>query len=493
VTEPVGDPGPSQSVEVASELSTEETLGDFTTKPAVLLLVPLAFLIGALGAGISLALLDMIGLFTNLLYFQRLSVHLVSPYGNTLGAIAVIIPVGGGLIIGFMARFGREQIRDHGIPEAMERNLINGSRVQPRLAILKPISSAISIGSGGPFGAEGPIILTGGAALVPSLASSRSQWPRRLPGAWRRLRHDPCRTARPDRGGCAGFALRGQTGHLVGRTRKRYRRGDPRPDSDYGRRHRGCHGPRSSGGYLRRLGIDRDGALAGVTRSPFTAIVFAFELTHDQNSLLALLVVATVSHLASVLLLKRSILTEKVARRGFHVMREYSMDPLEATFVREVMDTDVFTVEPTRPLSDLYRALDEGSPERRQRLYPVLDADGDLVGVLPWSAVLAARASSQRVDAAMIAPPAIAFADEILPTVADRMATHGVGVIPVVDRADRQHLEGLITQFDLFQARQNLLEEERHAERVLTLRRVASRRLEAESMRVATDEPGSLT
>ena len=98
------------------------------------------------------------------------------------------------------------------------------------------------------------------------------------------------------------------------------------------------------------------------------------------NSLLALLVVATVSHLVSVLVLKRSILTEKVARRGFHVMREYAVDPLEATFVREVMDTDVFTVEPNRPLSDLYRALGEGSPERRQRLYPVLGSGGDWSG-----------------------------------------------------------------------------------------------------------------
>ena len=123
--------------------------------------------------------------------------------------------------------------------------------------------------------------------------------------------------------------------------------------------------------------------MAGVTRSPFTAIVFAFELTHDQNSILALLVVATVAHLVSVLVLKRSILTEKVARRGFHVMREYAVDPLEATFVREVMDTDIYTVEPTRLLSELYQSLPEGSHERRQRLYPVLDNGASLVGVLP--------------------------------------------------------------------------------------------------------------
>jgi H+/Cl- antiporter ClcA len=145
-----------------SSSTSERGLGDFTTTPSVLRLVPLAVLIGALGAGIALGLLDMIGFFTNLVYYQRLSVRLVSPNANTLGAIAIVIPVVGGLIVGLMARYGSEQIRGHGIPEAMENILVNGSRVQPRLAVLKPISSAISIGTGGPFGAEGPIILTGG-------------------------------------------------------------------------------------------------------------------------------------------------------------------------------------------------------------------------------------------------------------------------------------------------------------------------------------------
>ncbi len=125
--------------------------------------MPLAVLIGGLGAAVSLALLDMIGFFTNLFYYQRISVTLVSPLDNTLGIVSVAIPVVGGLVVGLMARFGSEQIRGHGIPEAMERILINGSRVQPRLALLKPVSSAVSIGTGGPFGAEGPIILTGGA------------------------------------------------------------------------------------------------------------------------------------------------------------------------------------------------------------------------------------------------------------------------------------------------------------------------------------------
>jgi CBS domain-containing protein len=223
--------------------------------------------------------------------------------------------------------------------------------------------------------------------------------------------------------------------------------------------------------------IGMTGSLGGVTRSPFTAIVFAFELTHDQNSLLALLVAATIAHLVSVLVLKRSILTEKVARRGFHVMREYSVDPLEATFVREVMETDVYTVEPTRSVEDLHGALPEGAPERRQRLFPVVGADGRLAGVIPWSAVLAERRNGDRAVAdAMVTSFAAAYPDEILRAVADRMAGLGVGVLPVVDRADPRRLRGLITQFDLLEARQKLLEEERRAERVLKLRGIRAAR-----------------
>jgi H+/Cl- antiporter ClcA len=123
----------------------------------------LAVAIGAVSALVALGLLKLIGLFTNLFFFQRWSTALVSAAGNHLGALEILVPVGGAVIIGFMARYGSERIRGHGIPEAIESILINGSRVEPRLAILKPLSSAISIGSGGPFGAEGPIIMTGGA------------------------------------------------------------------------------------------------------------------------------------------------------------------------------------------------------------------------------------------------------------------------------------------------------------------------------------------
>ena len=114
-------------------------------------------------AYIAWALLRLIGLFTNLFYFGAGPRAFVSPAQNHLGPWAVLVPVAGSLIIGLMARYGSERIRGHGIPEAIESILMHGSRVQPKLAILKPVSSAISIGSGGPFGAEGPIIMTGGA------------------------------------------------------------------------------------------------------------------------------------------------------------------------------------------------------------------------------------------------------------------------------------------------------------------------------------------
>src|SRR5689334_11242049 len=138
-------------------------LGDFTTRPRVITISVMAIIIGIIGAYVALALLKLIGLFTNLFFFQRFSTALVSPAGHHLGPFVIVVPIIGALVIGFMARYGSERIRGHGIPEAIEAILINGSRVDPKVAILKPISSAISIGSGGPFGAEGPIIMTGGA------------------------------------------------------------------------------------------------------------------------------------------------------------------------------------------------------------------------------------------------------------------------------------------------------------------------------------------
>src|SRR3984893_10825531 len=154
---------PAQAKKTSEARLRNEALGDFTTTRRVIPISALAMVIGLLCAFVALALLRLIGLFTNLFYFGRWNTSLVSPPGNHLGLFSVFVPVAGALIIGVMARYGSERIRGHGIPEAIESILLNGSRIEPKIALLKPISSAISIGSGGPFGAEGPIIMTGGA------------------------------------------------------------------------------------------------------------------------------------------------------------------------------------------------------------------------------------------------------------------------------------------------------------------------------------------
>ncbi|MEO9176732.1 MAG: chloride channel protein, partial [Gaiellales bacterium] len=216
-------------------------------------------------------------------------------------------------------------------------------------------------------------------------------------------------------------------------------------------------------------------ALAGVTRSPFTSIVFALELTHDVNALLALLVACTIAHLVSVVTLKRSILTEKVARRGFHVSREYEIDPLHALLVRDVMSTEVLTVLPMTTAGELYERLPEGSFDRRQRLYPVLEPDGTMLGVLAFSDLLAAQHEDAGVETRALAHEAlVARPDETLRAVADRMVSSGHGVLPVVERAEPDRLVGLVSQFDLLRAHERLLIEERHRERPLNARRLAA-------------------
>jgi CIC family chloride channel protein len=138
-------------------------LGDFRTDKRMILLSLLALPIGAIGAIVAKLLLWLIALLTNVSFYGRFSAAPVTPEGNHLGYWVIAVPVLGALIIGFMARYGSEKIRGHGIPEALEAILLGRSLIQPKVAILKPISSAVSIGTGGPFGAEGPIIMTGGA------------------------------------------------------------------------------------------------------------------------------------------------------------------------------------------------------------------------------------------------------------------------------------------------------------------------------------------
>ena len=129
----------------------------------VLLISGLAIALGIATALIARLLVALIGIVTGLAFYGKFSTNLVSPAGNKLGLWVILVPVVGGILVGFMARYGSKAIRGHGIPEAMEQVLLNESRIPPRLTFLKPVSSAIAIGTGGPFGAEGPIIATGGA------------------------------------------------------------------------------------------------------------------------------------------------------------------------------------------------------------------------------------------------------------------------------------------------------------------------------------------
>jgi chloride channel protein, CIC family len=524
------------------DLDPAERLGDFTATPRVLLLGLLAIGIGIVSAFLAKALLWLIAVSTNLFFFQRFSAANVSPADAHLGPWTIAVPVVGALIIGVMARYGSERIRGHGIPEAIEAILIHGSRVQPKVAILKPLSSAISIGSGGPFGAEGPIIMTGGAfgsviaqcfhltsaerktLLVAGAAAGMSatfaapvsavllavelllfEWkPRSLvpvalasatAGAARRylLGLGPLFPVLPHPtfigpSGLAGCVLAGLLagalsalltaavyasedafGHLpihwmwwpaiggvvVGLGGWWFPQalgvgydtiGELLQQDVPGRTILGILivkaliwsvslGSGTSGGVLAPL-LMLGGALGGVeawllpdlgmgfwplvsmgailggtTRAPFTGVVFALELTHDINMLLPLLVAVSIAHGFTVLVLKRSILTEKIARRGYHVSREYAIDPLEILFVREVMQP--------------------------------------------------------RVDPLPLDTRVIAHPDEPLRVIVYRMAHTGVTQLPVIERGDGRRPVGTISLEDLLQARARNLDAEQRRERVM--------------------------
>src|SRR3954453_16411228 len=134
----------------------------FIDKRVVLLCLCSVILAVATGF-IAQGLVALIGIVTNIAFYGRFSTRFVSPANNHLGWLVLIIPAIGGIIVGIMARYGSKAIRGHGIPEAMEQVLLNESRIPARVTFLKPLSAAFSIGTGGPFGAEGPIIATGGA------------------------------------------------------------------------------------------------------------------------------------------------------------------------------------------------------------------------------------------------------------------------------------------------------------------------------------------
>ena len=515
-------------------------LGDFTLRPRVLLITVIALGIGAASAGAAWTLLHLIGLVTNLVFYRRFGFELLAPAdADAPPWLVLLAPVAGGLVVGLMARFGSEKIRGHGMPEAIEAILVGGSRVSPRVAVLKPVSAAISIGSGGPFGAEGPIIMTGGAVgsiLAQLLRLSADERKTLLvAGAaggmaatfnaplasvllavelllfeWRPRSLIPVAAAVAVSTVCRGWILGGDpvfpvatdvhpgplptaltvlvglTGGLlaVSATALVYLA----EDAFAKLRLHWMWWPMLGGVVIgvggliepRALGVGYDvidglltgratvsliigiltvktlmwglslgsgtsggvlapvfmigGALGalegmvlpdvfpgfwalaglaavvgGVMRSPLTGVVFTLELTHAWSDLLPLLVASMSAYLVSALVLKRSVLTEKIARRGLHLTREYSTDPLETFFAHEVMT--------------------EGA--ERPAAGPV---------VLP---------------------------QYTLREVANLFAEHSITEAPVVDSAEPERTLGVITLDQLLHARRHDIREERHRQRLL--------------------------
>ena len=583
-----------------------EQLGDFTAGPRSLAISLLAIAIGVVSAYVAKALLALIALCTNLFYMQRWSFATASPADNTLGLWAVGVPVAGALIIGAMARYGSERIRGHGIPEAIEAILINGSRVEPKVALLKPLSSAISIGSGGPFGAEGPIIMTGGAIgsviaqffhltaterktlLVAGAAAGMSatfaapvaavllavelllfEWKPRsfvpvamasaTAAAARRyvIGMGPLFPVMPHPAfigpeGLAGCVIAGVLagalsalltsavyfsedtfarlpihwmwwpaigGVVIGLGGLLFPQALGVGYDTIGQLLQGdvtsktligilvvkaviwsvSLGSGTSGGVLAPL-LMMGGALGGVEamalpnlgpgfwpmvsmgailggtmRAPFTGVIFALELTHDINMLLPLLIAVSIAHGFTVLVLKRSILTEKIARRGFHVTREYAIDPLEILFAREVMRTNVTALPIGGSIDRLAAPVRVDPLGGPQRLYPVVDADGALCGVVTRFDLhqLAERArtnSAVRLEEILRKKPAVAYTDEPLRIVVHRMAETGLTHFPVIEPGPDRRLAGMISLEDLLKARAQNLDAERRRERTMRVR-----------------------
>lgn len=611
-----------RTVRYLGQTEVEGELGDFTTTRRVIPVSALAIVIGALGAVVAFALLKLIGLFTHLFFYGRIGWDLVSPGYNHLGVWEIFIPIVGGLVVGFMARFGSPKIRGHGIPEAIESILINGSRVDPKVTVLKPLSSAICIGTGGPFGAEGPIIMTGGAlgSLIAQLFKLTSAERKTLlvAGAaagmaatfaapvaavclsvelllfeWKPRSLIPvalaCATAAALRrymlgvgplfpvsatslfigvGGLMGCVAVGLiAGALSGLlTRFVYAAEDAFQklpihwmwwpaigglvigiggliypgalgvgyDTIRHLLHGGVAtdvilgillvksviwaislGSGTSGGVLAPLLMMGGAAgaleakilphegpgfwplvsmaaiLGGTMRSPLTAVVFALELTHDVNALLPLLLAATLAHGFTVLCLKRSILTEKISRRGLHLTREYSTDPLELSFVRDLMQTHIATLQLDMSAKSLSDAVKHADWPHGQMLYPVVDSKGELAGVVPGRRLSDANLGVASVADLTTKNPVVASDDEIPRIAVNRMAETGLTCMPVVKHDAKNQLVGLISLSNLLKMRGENLDSEMRRERVISLRRKLPSIAATESALSALEGPQS--
>jgi H+/Cl- antiporter ClcA len=569
---------------------------DFRPSVSILKLSFMAFFIGIAAALVAFVLYRMIGLVTNVAFLQRWSFDFISPaLGHSAWAI-VIAPIAGGLIVGLMARFGSDRIRGHGIPEALEAILFRKSKMMLKVAILKPLSAAVAIGTGGPFGAEGPIIMTGGAVgslfgqmfyltsierrtlLVAGACAGMAatfstpiaatllavelllfEWRPRsiIPVAIACFVADTLRPFLLGGGALFPIALEfhlhlvdmcmaAVCGFLAGLlatalTAAVYKAEDgftklpihwmwwpaigaiavsiggliePQAlgvgygvigDLLSGKLVGGAIlvfmvvkslmwviylGSGTSGGVLApllALGAGLGGLesmvfpgsnpllwpllsmgamLAGVMRLPFTSILFALELTRNASALPALLVACTTAYGVSVFLMKRSILTEKVARRGFDIFREYTVDRLEHMAVKDVMSTEVMTVSgdiSVREAAQKYFGTDQ-----KYRAYPVVDGEGRLLNIINREEMARLRQAdpdgASRLADALGKDPVVAYPDESCKTVAIRAAVEKLERMPVVS-ADRQMLLGMVTRYDLLKPYTHHHEEERIRER----------------------------
>ena len=567
-------------------------LGDFTTDRRVVLLMALAIPVGLASVAAAWMLLRLIALCTNVAYHGLFSFADMPITTGRLGLGSVAIPVIGCLIIGLMARYGSEKIRGHGIPEAMEAILIGKSRIQPKVAVLKPVSSAVSIGTGGPFGAEGPIIMTGGAIgsllaqtihlddgerktlLVAGAAAGMTaifatplaavllavelllfEWKPRsfLPVAVAALVSAATRAFIMEPGpifayagalaftpwhlaACAAVGVLAGLGSgvltsLVYTAEDLFEKlpihwmwwpaigglaigiGGLIEPAALGVGYDNIRhmlagdlafqavlvllvvkvaiwsialGSGTSGGVLAPLLIFGGalGALAspllpqadpgfwaligmaammgGTMRAPLTATLFAVELTGNLGALLPVLSACVFAYGVTVLLLKRSILTEKIARRGHHISREYRVDPFDLLRVADVMTTPVQTLPETLTVAQAIAHFTTAQPVHTS--YPVLDGQGVVVGEVTRADSLAWALGGEPEDRTLAEALAgrelvRGHPDELASQIADRMALSGAGRVPIVDRATGRLL-GIVGRKDLFRSRARRLREE---------------------------------